>query len=46
MERFKISADVAFHLLVMSSQATHRKLRDVAAELAETGELALPERRA
>lgn len=42
MERFKIDADQAFALLVMSSQATHRKLRDVATNLTETGELALP----
>lgn len=45
MERFRLNADQAFQLLVMSSQATHRKLRDVAARLAETGELELPEPR-
>jgi hypothetical protein len=34
----------AFAMLVVASQATHRKLRDVAAELAETGDIALSER--
>jgi len=38
MERYKISAIEAFHLLVVASQRTHRKLRDVAEALATTGE--------
>jgi GAF domain-containing protein len=42
MERYKIDPDQAFQLLVMSSQATHHKLREVAARLAETGELDIP----
>ncbi|MBN9620137.1 MAG: GAF and ANTAR domain-containing protein [Actinobacteria bacterium] len=40
MERYKINADRAFDLLVAASQRTHRKLTDVAGQLAETGELA------
>ncbi|SHF70820.1 GAF domain-containing protein [Jatrophihabitans endophyticus] len=39
MERYKISDTEAFDLLVLASQRTHRKLRDVADELAATGEL-------
>jgi ANTAR domain/GAF domain len=39
MERFKITGDEAFTLLTLASQRTHRKLRDVAEELAATGEL-------
>jgi hypothetical protein len=42
MERFKIAPHEAFDLLVMASQSTHRKLREVADELAATGELAAP----
>ena len=42
MERNKISADVAFELLTRVSQRRHRKLRDVAEQLADTGELAGP----
>lgn len=38
MERYKISAVEAFHLLVVASQRTHRKLRDVADTLATTGD--------
>jgi len=38
MERFKIDAVGAFDLLVVASQTTHRKLREVAGELADTGE--------
>jgi GAF domain-containing protein len=44
MERFRVSADEAFGLLIASSQHTHRKLREVADQLAVTGELILPER--
>ena len=44
MERHKISAQEAFDLLVVASQNTNRKLRDIAEELAETGQLATPER--
>lgn len=39
MERYKIDATEAFDLLVMASQRTHKKLRDVAYELSTTGEL-------
>jgi hypothetical protein len=39
MERLKLSSDESFAVLVEVSQQTHRKLRDVAAELAFTGEL-------
>jgi GAF domain-containing protein len=39
MERYKIGADEAFALLVLASQRTHVKLRDVAEALASTGEL-------
>ena len=39
MERFKIDQAAAFQMLVAASQAANRKLRDVAEELATTGEL-------
>ncbi|WP_304045050.1 GAF and ANTAR domain-containing protein [Jatrophihabitans endophyticus] len=39
MERYKIDADEAFRLLVMASQRTHHKLREIADELTATGEL-------
>jgi transcriptional regulator with GAF, ATPase, and Fis domain len=39
MERYKINQTVAFDLLVTASQHTHRKLHDIAEELAATGEL-------
>lgn len=39
MERYKISALEAFNLLVVASQRSHIKLRDVADALAATGEL-------
>ena len=39
MERYKVDAQKAFALLVRASQHTNRKLRDVAAELAMTGQL-------
>jgi GAF domain-containing protein len=39
MERFKITEDLAFRLLVRASQDTNRKLRDVAEELTATGQL-------
>lgn len=39
MERFRITADLAFRLLVMASQDTNRKLRDIADELTATGQL-------
>jgi GAF domain-containing protein len=38
MERYKISSIEAFHLLVVASQRTHRKLRDLADTLTTTGE--------
>jgi GAF domain-containing protein len=39
MERFKLNADQAFQVLVAVSQHQHRKLRDVADDLASTGDL-------
>jgi transcriptional regulator with GAF, ATPase, and Fis domain len=39
MERYKIRSDEAFNLLVVASQHSNRKLRDVAEHLAERGEL-------
>jgi GAF domain-containing protein len=38
MERHRITAKEAFDLLVVASQHSHRKLRDIAAWMAETGE--------
>jgi transcriptional regulator with GAF, ATPase, and Fis domain len=40
MERYKINGQEAFELLVVASQTSHRKLREVAAELAATGVIA------
>ena len=45
MERHKVSAGEAFDRLISASQRTHRKLRDIAEQLAETGELAAPHSR-
>jgi GAF domain-containing protein len=39
MERFKIDNAAAFDLLIAVSQHTHRKLRDIAEDLATTGTL-------
>ena len=39
MERHKLTASRAFQVLVRYSQHSNRKLRDVAAELADTGQL-------
>lgn len=39
MERFKVTAERAFHMLMLASQDTNRKLRDIADELVSTGEL-------
>jgi GAF domain-containing protein len=39
MERFKITGEVAFHMLMLASQDSNRKLRDIADELVATGEL-------
>lgn len=44
MERYKINQTVAFDLLVAASQHAHRKLHEVAEELATTGELATSDR--
>jgi GAF domain-containing protein len=44
MERYKINPSMAFDLLVTASQHTHRKLNDIAEELATTGELPLPDK--
>jgi GAF domain-containing protein len=45
MERFKITDDLAFRLLVRASQDTNRKLRDIAEQLTATGELPGSDRR-
>jgi hypothetical protein len=39
MERFKITPDHAFSILVSLSQHTNRKLSDVAEELTATGRI-------
>jgi GAF domain-containing protein len=44
MERYKITGVQAFGLLVASSQAVNRKLRDIAEHLVATGELLKPSR--
>ncbi|MDQ2813248.1 MAG: GAF and ANTAR domain-containing protein [Actinomycetota bacterium] len=46
IERYKISGVEAFGLLVASSQAVNRKLRDVADHLVSTGELLTPVKQA
>jgi putative methionine-R-sulfoxide reductase with GAF domain len=45
IERYKVTAVEAFGLLVASSQAVNRKLRDVAEHLVATGEILTPSRR-
>ena len=45
MERYKVNADQAFALLAQASMGTNRKLRDVAEQLVQTGELAQPSKR-
>src|SRR3954451_20482504 len=42
MERHRLTADQAFHLLARASMSTNRKLRDIADHLVRTGELAAP----
>jgi ANTAR domain len=44
MERYKITGVEGFGLLIASSQAVNRKLRDVAEHLVATGELLTPSR--
>jgi ANTAR domain len=44
MERYKLTADQAFDLLVRTSRHTTIKLAEVARRLVETGELAVRER--
>ena len=44
MTRHHVTRDQAFDLLRMASQNSNRKLRDVAVDVAETGELPLPTR--
>jgi GAF domain-containing protein len=39
MERYKVSSQQAFDMLIYVSQRSHRKLREIAGELAETGQL-------
>ena len=41
MARHKLTSDVAFDLLVVASQRAHRKIRDLAADVIETGALDL-----
>ncbi len=42
MSQHKISREQAFNLLRITSQHTHRKLSDIAADVADTGTLELP----
>jgi transcriptional regulator with GAF, ATPase, and Fis domain len=42
MERYRLTPDAAFALLVKASQRTHTKLRAVSEELCRTGELPIP----
>jgi hypothetical protein len=42
MSTYKLTSEQGFDLLRMTSQHTHRKLREVAAEVCETGMLELP----
>jgi AmiR/NasT family two-component response regulator len=44
IERYKISGQEAFRLLVVASQSTNIKLYDVADYLVNSGELASPHR--
>nr|WP_246078697.1 ANTAR domain-containing protein [Modestobacter excelsi] len=39
MERYKLTADQAFGVLVRTSSLTNRKLRDIADDLSTTGQL-------
>jgi GAF domain-containing protein len=39
MERFKITSEMAFHMLMLASQDCNRKLREIAEELVSTGQL-------
>ena len=39
IERYKLTSDQAFQLLVQASMSTNRKLRDIADDLVHTGEL-------
>jgi hypothetical protein len=39
MERHRVTVGAAFDMLVVASQYSHRKLREVAAWMAETGEV-------
>lgn len=39
MATFKITSDAAFDMVVVASQNTHRKLRDIAQDVVETGTL-------
>jgi hypothetical protein len=43
MERYRITADAAFGILVRASHDTRRKVRDIAALVTETGETPLPD---
>ena len=39
MANYKITDEAAFDLLVVASQNSHRKLRDIAQDVVETGDL-------
>lgn len=39
MERFKVTGEMAFQMLMVASQHSNRKLRDIATDLVMTGEL-------
>jgi hypothetical protein len=45
MERFKVTADEAFQALARVSMETNTKVRDIAEQFVETGEIQLPPRR-
>lgn len=42
MERYKVTREEAFGLLAVASQRSNRKVRDVALDLVETGDVPLP----
>ena len=42
IERYKMTAEAAFEMLVTASSTTNRKLRDIASDLVTTGEVPGP----
>jgi AmiR/NasT family two-component response regulator len=43
MATYKITREEAFDLMRMASQRSHRKLRDIATDVTETGTLDMPQ---